>query len=96
MTLEAGKTYYQTTSFGDESITITLDNKTKFPDRSLNAIYYMLVGDHSELGRIDHLARLQTVSTYSSHEELKDKSKINYLQKTAIKSVLERGIKKEA
>ena len=94
MILEVGKIYYETGHFGDESITITLDNKTKFPDRSLNAISYVLEGDHAGMGRMNDCVRIMDVSVHSSWVELTDKSKIYYLQKMAIMSTFERGVKK--
>jgi len=95
MTLEVGKIYYIKHGINGEDITITLDNKTKFPDRSLNAIFYHLQYDHTGLGRLSDGIELRDVSNQSFGEPMTNEANIRHLQQQAIIACYSRPIRRK-
>lgn len=84
MTLEVGKTYYLSGSFGDETMIIVLNNNTKFPDQNLNAIKFVLEGNHVGLGRRSSGVWVTEINRTTDWTEITDKNAILNLQRRAI------------
>lgn len=95
MKLEVGKAYYIKHGTNGEYITIMLGNKTKFPDRSFNAIFYRLQYDQTGLGKLSNGIELRDVSNQSLGEPMTDEADIRYLQQQAIIACYSRPIRRE-